>query len=109
MFVDRSDQNAPNQAMLMSRTIIDGKRDYLTKGKHAEVLDNFTIDSPIPFVIADVIARLEELDAEMISGQGQELKSKGRLMENSAASWRDSKISRQTVGLVFFSRHRRRP
>jgi DNA helicase HerA-like ATPase len=68
MFVDRSDQNAPNQAMLMSRTIIDAKRDYLTKGKHTEVLDNFTIDSPIPFAIADVIARLEELDAEMITG-----------------------------------------
>lgn len=68
IFVDRSDQNAPNQAMLMSRTIIDAKRDYLTQGKHTEVLDNFTIDSPIPFVIADVIARLEELDAEMIPG-----------------------------------------
>lgn len=68
MFVDRSDQNAPNQAMLMSRTIIDAKRDYLTKGKHTEVLDNFTIDSPIPFEIADIIARLEELDAEMIPG-----------------------------------------
>jgi DNA helicase HerA-like ATPase len=68
MFVDRSDQNAPNQAMLMSRTIIDAKRDYLQKGKHTEVLDNFTIDSPIPFAIADVIARLEELDVEMVPG-----------------------------------------
>jgi DNA helicase HerA-like ATPase len=68
MFVDRSDQNAPNQAMLMSRTIIDAKRDYLTKGKHTELLDNFTIDSPIPFAISEVIAHLEELDAEMIPG-----------------------------------------
>ncbi|NTV46712.1 MAG: ATP-binding protein [Chlorobiales bacterium] len=68
MFVDRSDQNAPNQAMLMSRTIIEAKRNYLTKGSYKEVLDNFTIDSPIPFVIADIIARLEELDAEMIPG-----------------------------------------
>lgn len=68
MFVDHSDQNAPNQAMLMSRTIIDAKRAYLTKGKHNEILDNFTIDSPIPFAIADVIARLEELDREMIPG-----------------------------------------
>ncbi|MCR9279334.1 MAG: ATP-binding protein [Pseudomonadaceae bacterium] len=72
MFVDRSDQNAPNQAMLMSRTIIDAKRDYLTRGKHKEVLDNFTIDSPIPFSIADVIARLEELDSEMIPGARSE-------------------------------------
>ena len=68
MLVDRSDQNAPNQAMLMSRTIIEAKRDYLTKGNHKEVLDNFTIDSPIPFAITDVIARLEELDSEMIPG-----------------------------------------
>lgn len=68
MFVDRSDQNAPNQAMLMSRTIIDAKRDYLTKGKHMEVLDNFTIDSPIPFVITDIIACLQELDEKMIPG-----------------------------------------
>lgn len=68
MFVDRSDQNAPNQAMLMSRTIINAKREYLTNGKHNEVLANFTIDSPIPFAIADVIARLEELDSEMIPG-----------------------------------------
>lgn len=68
MFVDRSDQNAPNQAMLMSRTIIEAKRDYLTKGVHKEVLDNFTIDSPIPFSIADVVARLERLDTEMIPG-----------------------------------------
>ena len=68
MFVDRSDQNAPNQAMLMSRTIIEAKRAYLTKGKHNEVLDNFTIDSPIPFAITDVITRLEQLDEEMIAG-----------------------------------------
>ncbi len=68
MFVDRSDQNAPNQAMLMSRTIIDAKRDYLTTGNHSDVLDNFTIDSPVPFKIVEVIAHLEELDAEMVPG-----------------------------------------
>jgi len=72
MFVDRSDQNAPNQAMLISRTIIEAKRDYLIKGKHNEVLNNFTIDSPIPFAITDVITRLEELDSEMIpSARGE--------------------------------------
>lgn len=77
MFVDRSDQNAPNQAMLMSRTIIEAKRDYLTKGAYKEVLDNFTIDSPIPFAIADVIARLEELDAEMIPGSRPNTEKQG--------------------------------
>ncbi len=64
MFVDRSDQNAPNQAMLMSRTIIEAKRDYLTKGKHDEVLDNFTIDSPIPFDLNRVIQQLRDTNEE---------------------------------------------
>lgn len=68
MFVDRTDQNAPNQAMLMSRTIIEAKRSYLEKGNHTDVLENFTIDSPIPFAIENVIARLEELDTEMVPG-----------------------------------------
>ncbi len=68
MFVDRSDQNAPNQAMLMSRTITDAKREYLTEGKHDDVLENFTIDSPIPFSIADVVSELERLDSEMVPG-----------------------------------------
>lgn len=72
MFVDRTDQNAPNQAMLISRTIIEAKRNYLTKGGHADVLENFTIDSPIPFSIADVIACLEGLDTEMIPGSRSE-------------------------------------
>ena len=68
MFVDRSDQNAPNQAMLISQNIIKAKRDYLSQGTHKEVLDNFTIDSPIPFAIADIITNLENLDSQMVPG-----------------------------------------
>ena len=68
MFIDRSDQNAPNQAMLMSRTIVAAKRDYLSKDKQEEVLENFTIDSPVPFSLAEVIAEIERLDIEMVPG-----------------------------------------
>lgn len=68
MFVDRSDQNAPNQAMLMSRTVTEAKRTFLTNGKHQDVLDNFTIDSPIPFDIGGVVAELNRLNTEMVSG-----------------------------------------
>jgi DNA helicase HerA-like ATPase len=68
MFVDRSDQNAPNQAMLMSRTIIQAKQKYLETGKHIDVLENFTIDSPVPFAINDVVNELEYLDQEMVPG-----------------------------------------
>ncbi|KAF0097329.1 MAG: hypothetical protein FD144_5221 [Rhodospirillaceae bacterium] len=70
MFVDRSDQNAPNQAMVMSRAIVQAKTDYLTKGGHADVLANFTIDSPVPFAIDAVLLALEALDVEMVPGSG---------------------------------------
>jgi len=48
MFVDRSDQNAPNQAMVMSRAIVEAKTGFLKAGGHTDVLANFTIDRPSP-------------------------------------------------------------
>lgn len=68
MFVDRTDQNAPNQTMVMSRAIVDAKRKYLTDGDHQDVLANFTIDSPIPFSLDEVVAELSDLNVEMIAG-----------------------------------------
>jgi DNA helicase HerA-like ATPase len=68
MFVDRSDQNAPNQAMLMSRAIVTAKKDYLKTKDNKELLDNFTIDSPIPFSLDSVLAELNRLNTEMIEG-----------------------------------------
>lgn len=68
MFVDRSDQNAPNQTMLMSRTVTDAKRKFLKHGSHEDVLDNFTIDSPVPFDLDWVAKELNTLNKEMVSG-----------------------------------------
>ena len=68
MFVDRSDQNAPNQAMVMSRAIVEAKTTSLKAGGHTEVLNNFTIDSPVPFAILDVLGELERLNSEMVPG-----------------------------------------
>ncbi len=68
MFVDRSDQNAPNQAMVMSRAIVDSKTSFLATGGHIEVLANFTIDSPVPFPMASVLDELNRLNTEMVAG-----------------------------------------
>lgn len=68
MFVDRSDQNAPNQSMLMTRAIIDAKKSSLDPVAHKDVLENFTIDSPVPFDINTVLENLKELDEEMVPG-----------------------------------------
>ena len=68
MFVDRSDQNAPNQSMLMSRTVTKAKRTFLTEGNHQDILDNFTIDSPVPFDLEWVTSELNRLNVEMVPG-----------------------------------------
>lgn len=68
LFVDRSDQNAPNQAMLMTRCITNAKRAELDPEKHADILDNFTIDSPVPFSINRVHEDLTALNQEMVQG-----------------------------------------
>ena len=54
--------------MLMSRTIVAAKRKYLSKDNQEEVLENFTIDSPVPFFLAEVIAEIERLDIQMVPG-----------------------------------------
>lgn len=68
MFVDRSDQNAPNQSMVMTRAITDAKQATLGDPQHKEILDNFTIDSPIPFAIDAVLANLNDLNTQMVAG-----------------------------------------
>ncbi|CAB3935439.1 ATP-binding protein [Achromobacter insolitus] len=68
MFVERSDQNAPNQAMVMSRAILAAKQKYLEAQGHKDVLENFTIDSPIPFALHNVISDLDKLNEEMVPG-----------------------------------------
>ncbi len=68
MLLDRSDQNAPNQAMIFSRSVLAAKRAYLERAKARELLADFTIDSPVPYEIGEVISELQQLDSEMVEG-----------------------------------------
>lgn len=68
LFLDRSDQNAPNQAMVFSKLISECKREYLREIGANDILENFTIDSPIPFEIRDIISKIEELNEQMVAG-----------------------------------------
>ena len=68
LFVDRSDQNAPNQAMVMAQSITDAKRNYLTEVNSNDILENFTVDSPVPFQLEEVLKRLVFLNSERVPG-----------------------------------------
>lgn len=68
MFVDRTDQNAPNQAMIVGRTIVAAKRAFLEAAKQDDLLKDFTIDSPLPFDMAAVLEELNRLNTEKVEG-----------------------------------------
>lgn len=68
LMLDRSDQNAPNQAALFTRFVLEGKRDYLMTCDHEDEAQKITVDSPVPFDITKLIEKLESKDAEMIQG-----------------------------------------
>lgn len=103
LFVDRSDQNAPNQAMLISRCITDAKRAALDDVANADILQNFTIDSPVPFDINNVVAELSRLDAEMVTGAraGTEKKGEFNGKLSRLVSRLDAKLQDRRLGFLF--------
>ena len=68
LLLDRSDTNAPNQARILFDTIIKSKKGTLSKYGKDDVLANFTIESPIPYNIEDILHELDEKDTEMVQG-----------------------------------------
>ena len=102
LFVDRSDQNAPNQTMLMSRCIIEGKRAMLDPETHADILSNFTIDSPVPFDIDTVRNELDRLNSEMVPGANHKEKQ-GPYFDklNRLAARFDAKRNDRRLGFIF--------
>lgn len=68
LLVDRSDQNAPNQSMVLSRTVTAAKMSFLESVQAAEIIANFTIDSPIPYNLGAVLDELYRLNTEMVTG-----------------------------------------
>lgn len=68
MLLDRSDSNAPNQAMIFSKTVFEEKLAFLDSIGDETFKGNITIDSPIPYKISDVLRIISELDTEMVAG-----------------------------------------
>lgn len=102
MFVDRSDQNAPNQAMIISREINAAKRKYLEDGEHEDLLNNFTVDSPVPFDLDALLAELNSINTQMVPGSGGREKQGeffGKLARMIARL--ENKVSDRRLGFLF--------
>lgn len=68
MLLDRSDSNAPNQAMLFSKTVFAEKMKFLDEIGDTTFKSSITIDSPIPYKIDNILNELAELDEQMVEG-----------------------------------------
>lgn len=72
LMLDRSDNNAPNQAMMFSNAVIAGKKAFLHDQGKDEMEVNITLDSPIPYDLVKLLDTLKEKDAEMVAGARSE-------------------------------------
>ncbi|MFM4966994.1 MULTISPECIES: ATP-binding protein [Aeromonas] len=101
MFVDRSDQNAPNQAMIMAREINQAKQKYLEENGQKDVLKHFTVDSPVPFNLDFLMGRLNEINVEMVPGARGEKQGDFNGKLSRMISRLENKISDRRLGFMF--------
>ena len=103
LFVDRSDQNAPNQAMIIAREVNVAKTKYLQDGGHQDVLDNFTIDSPVPFDLASLLDSLNDINVEQVPGARAGTTKAGEFNGKLSRmiSRLENKISDRRLGFLF--------
>ena len=67
LLLDRSDQNAPNQAMIFSREVLAEKE----KGVEGTIYEHLiTVDSPVAYNLQTVLTRLKSKDEEMVLKAG---------------------------------------
>lgn len=82
MILDRSDQNAPNQASRFTLHVRELKEGTLNAEKKNDVKATFTVDSPIPYKLLDLLEKLKHDDtAKGIGVKGGDVKGEweGRL------------------------------
>lgn len=72
LMLDRSDNNAPNQAMMFSSAVIEGKKGFLRNADKAEMEANITLDSPVPYNLDILLEALKAKDTEMVPGARSE-------------------------------------
>lgn len=68
IILDRSDQNAPNQAARFTTHVWEFKDATLKDEQQETVRATFTVDSPVPYKLSDLLRKLQEDDSGMKPG-----------------------------------------
>ncbi|CAH0122504.1 hypothetical protein PAE9249_05064 [Paenibacillus sp. CECT 9249] len=66
LMLDRSDENAPNQAMALTNAVIRAKQKALAEAGMQEEWRALTIDSPVPYDLDEVMSELSALNKERV-------------------------------------------
>jgi DNA helicase HerA-like ATPase len=101
MILDRSDQNAPNQATRFTSHVRDLKEKTLTAEGQTVIRETFTVDSPIPYLISDLLAKLRDDDTGMKPGAKAEVKGDWNGKLTRFISRLESKIDDRRYGFMF--------
>lgn len=102
LLLDRSEENAPNQAARLTHHVRTLKHDRLMADGKSELAERFTVDSPVPYDLAGLVGRLSGDDTEMVPGAGGREKQGpffGRLTR--LVSRMDARISDRRYGFMF--------
>jgi len=68
MFIERSEFTAHNQTLVFQDTVVSEKKKGLEAENKTEILESFTVDSPVPFDLAKVLGHIKYLNEEMVQG-----------------------------------------
>lgn len=101
MILDRSDSNAPNQASRFTLHIRSLKEKTLTKEGKVETLKTFTVDSPIPFLLTDLLDMLRDDDTRKGIGKTGPVKGEWEGKLTRFISRLETKIDDKTYGFMF--------
>jgi len=102
MILDRSDQNAPNQASRFTLHVRELKASTLDTEKKKDVKATFTVDSPIPYKLADLLAKLKHDDTAKGTGaKGKPVKGDWEGKLTRFLSRLEAKVDDRRYGFLF--------
>lgn len=102
MILDRSDQNAPNQASRFRTHIRELKQKTLKQEERKVVEKTFTIDSPIPFEISELVHELKQDDTRKGTGStGKPIKGEWEGKLTRFISRLEAKLEDRRYGFMF--------
>ncbi|MGE8211288.1 MAG: ATP-binding protein [Stenotrophomonas rhizophila] len=102
MIVDRSDQNAPNQASRFTLHVRELKGETLDASGKAKVKETFTVDSPIPYAMSDLVNRLKaDNTTKGVGARGAAVKGDWEDKLTRFISRLESKLEDRRYGFMF--------